>query len=95
MLEKIITMLNEKFSSNKGYMESAIDEATNIYNAGWEAFEDGSVIQMSGNFVAVKSGNSIIKYEMKDFQVNSGKLIGDPIKTVTIIEIPESKRAGF
>ena len=97
MLNKIIETLKTHPISkgNSIFEKEAIEEATKTFNAGWDALKDGVVIQTSGNMVAVKSGSKIVKYEMKDFRVESGKLIGNINKTIGEIDVPEEKKEAF
>ena len=72
MLEKIIKSLENllEVRANKIYGDQAIAEATKMYNDGWEALEDGIVVFTKGNKVALKKGNTVENYEMRDFRVD-------------------------
>ena len=96
MLNKIITSLEnlQEVKSNQVYGKQIIAEATKMYNDGWDKLDDGIVIQMQGNKVAIKKGNTVIMYEMKDFNIKSGILDGNIKSTIKIMEIAEDKKNG-
>ena len=70
-------------------------EATEMYNNGWDALEDGIVVFTKGNLVSVKKGNSVVNYEMKDFNVNMGKLDGNIARTLEEKVVPEDKKNTY
>ena len=79
MLNKVIEAIkNHPLSKgNPIHEREAIEEATNTFNAGWDALGNGAVVQSKGDFVAIKEDNStIVTYEMEHgyFEVWSGKL---------------------
>lgn len=90
MLDKIIKALE-----NEANAMEKINEATEMFNAGWDALEDGMVVNYKGNQVAVKEGNAIKMCLMKDFRINTGNLIGNIDSVVKIIEVPEVKKATY
>lgn len=97
MLNKIISNLQnlQVIKFNKICGDEVISEATEMFNAGWDKLEDGIVIMTKGNFVAIKKGNTIVKYEMKDFSVNMGKLNGNIAKETGRIEVAEDKKEAY
>lgn len=86
MLNKAIEAIMKRnaIKNNKEYAEKAIKEATEMYNAGWDALEDGRVVNYKGDYVMVKKGDSIMVQEMvrDQWHINCGTLIGDVKKIV-------------
>jgi len=83
--------LNEvKF--NKIYAEQTIADATKMFNDGWESLEDGIVVNMKGNQVVIKKGNSLVNQEMTDFRVNSGKVHGTVKRIIMEKELDDSQK---
>jgi len=97
MLNKIISTLQnlQQVKFNKIYGDSIIAEATKMFNDGWDKLEDGIVVLTKGNLVAVKKGNLIVKNEMKDFNINMGKLNGNIAKETGTIEVTEDKKEAY
>jgi hypothetical protein len=95
MLDKIIDaiMKRDAIKYNKDYAAQATADATQMYNAGWDALEDGTVVQTNGgNIVAVKNGNSVIVQEI-DGHVNMGKLVGDVKEVLKTVDVTNKKDA--
>jgi hypothetical protein len=90
MIDKIIKALKDEANA-----DVKIKEAKEMFSAGWEAMCDGTVVNYNGNQVAVKDGNSIIVYRMKDFRINMGKLIGDIECKLKAIEVPDAKKESY
>ena len=97
MLNKIIESLEklQEVRGNKVYGKQIIAEATEMYNAGWEALEDGIVVTYRGNQVAVKNGNTMTMNLMEDFSIRDGKINGNIDHQVKVIEIADDKLNGF
>lgn len=97
MLEKVMQTLGnlDAVKFNSIYKERVMADATEMYNNGWEALEDGVVVLTKGNLVAVKKGNAIVNYEMADFNVNLGKLDGNIKKMIEEKEVPEDKKNAY
>ena len=97
MLNKVIEAMQglQEVKFNKRYGDQVIAEATETFNEGWEALEDGIVVSYKGNQVAVKKGNTMVISMMKDFSVNMGKLDGNIDHEVKVVEIPESKKTTY
>ena len=97
ILNKAITNLEnlQEVKFNKIFAEKAINDATEMFNAGWDKLEDGIVVMLKGNLVAVKKGNTIVKYEMKEFNVNMGKLDGNIAREVGIMEVSDNKKEAY
>ena len=94
MLNKIISNLEnlQEAITNSLYKAQIIAEATEMYNNGWGALEDGRVVATRGNQVVIKKNNTMVKYEMKDFSVNLGILKGNINHEIEVKEIPEDKK---
>lgn len=90
MLENIIKALE-----NEANAKEKINEATEMFNAGWNALEDGAVINYKGNQVALKEGDTVKVCLMKDFRINTGRLIGDVDKVVKVVEVTEDKKESY
>ena len=97
MLNKIIENLEklQEVRTNQIYGKKIIAEATKMYNAGWEALEDGIVVTYRGKQVAVKNGNTMVMNLMKDFNIRDGKLDGNIDHEIKVIEIADDKLNGF
>jgi hypothetical protein len=97
MLNKVISALEnlQEVKFNSIYRTQVMAEATEMFNAGWDALEDGIVVLTKGNLVAVKKGNSIVKYEMADFSVNLGKLSGNIARTIEEKEVTEALKETY
>lgn len=97
MLKKVIEILKKlpEVETNSPYGKEVITEATEMFNKGWDSLEDGIVVLTQDNLVAVKKGNKIVKYEMKDFNVNMGKLSGNIDNEIGTIEVADSKKEIF
>ena len=80
---------------NKVYGDKIIAEATEMFNNGWDKLEDGIVVMTKGNFVAVKKGNVIVKNEMKDFNINMGKLNGNIARETGAMKVSEDKKEAY
>jgi hypothetical protein len=97
MLEKLTEALTNYFSE-KHYTDKqiadGIAEATAIFNAGWDALEDGRVIKYNGDTVAIKKGNSVVVQKMvrDQWRMNCGKLIGDVKEITKTIDLSESQK---
>jgi hypothetical protein len=79
VLSKIVEAIkNQPLSKgNPLHEREAIEEATNTFNAGWDALTNGAVIMQKGNLVAIReSNNTIVTYEMENgcYEVVSGRL---------------------
>ena len=73
-----------------------ITDATAMYNAGFDALEDGTVIAYQNNIVIVKQGNTYVRQEMYDnFGIRSGKLTTDVKRVIDTKDIPEDKKTGY
>jgi hypothetical protein len=100
MLNKVFEALEklDLYKNNPIFAKESKEEATATYNAGWDALEDGQVVNYKGDYVMVKSGNSIIVQEMlrNQWHINCGKLIGDIKRIVETrpIDTKEKKEAG-
>ena len=94
MLTKIITSLQnlQEVKTNPVYGKQIIAEATAIYNAGWDSLKDDIVVQSKNSQVAVKQGNTIVLYQMLDFNIKSGVLDGNIKNVIKIIEVTEDKK---
>lgn len=97
MLAKVIENLEklQEVKFNKIYREQVISDATAMFNNSWDALEDGVVVSYKGNQVAVKKGNTVVIYLMKDFSINMGKLNGNIDREVKSMEIPEAKKETY
>ena len=97
MLNKIISTLQklDEVKFNAIYAEEVLTDATEMYNAGWDMLEDGAVVLAKGNLVAIKKGNTIVKLDMKDFNINKGVLVGNIRKEIGTIEVTEDKKEEY
>jgi len=97
MLNKVIANLNnlQEVRTNPMYGKKVIAEATEMFNAGWDALEDGAVILTKGNLVAVKKGDTMVKNEMADFRVNLGKLTGNIAREIGVVPVAEDKKEQY
>ena len=97
MLNKVINALNglQEVKFNKIYAEKAIADATEMFNNGWDALEDETVLLTKGNLVAVKQGNKMVKYEMNDFRITAGKLIGNIDKITEEREVEDRLKEAY
>lgn len=93
MLNKVIQELEklQEVKTNSSYRDKVIKEATEMYQAGWDALEDGIVISLRGNKVAIKTGASIVIKEMLDFNVRDGKLDGNVKSILNQMEVGNKK----
>jgi hypothetical protein len=75
-----------------------IEEATAMFNAGWDVLEDGVAIQTKGSYVAVKSGNKVVTNEMDEkigFSINSGKVNGNVTKVIQEKEVSDAQKESL
>lgn len=96
MLNKIIEaiMQRDAIRYNKEYAEKATKDTTEMYSAGWDALEDGTVVQTKGNIIAVKKGSAVITHEI-DGYVNMGKFVGDIKRTIKTIELTGAQKQSL
>lgn len=90
MLTKIIESLKSEDNA-----KGKIEEATEMFNAGWDVLEDGVVVNYKGNQVAIKEKNTIVVCQMKDFRINMGKLIGNIDRKIKVVEVPDAKKEMY
>jgi len=97
LFDKVINSLNnlDEVKHNKIYGDEAIADATKMAENGWDKLEDGIVVLVKENLVATKKGNTIVKSEMKDFNVNMGKLSGNVAKELGIIKVTDDKKETY
>lgn len=97
MLNKVIANLNNlpEVRDNPIYGKQVIAEATEMFNAGWDAIEDGTVVLAKGDLVAVKQGDTIVKTRMTNFRINLGKVIGDIAQELGTMDVAENKKEEF
>jgi len=97
MLNKIVDALSKlrEAEGNPNYKKEIIADATEMFSAGWDKLDNGIVILTQGKLVAVKHGNTIVKKEMKDFNINMGKLDGNVAKEIGTIEVNDSNKDGY
>jgi hypothetical protein len=95
MIEALTKYFTEKHYADCQIAEK-IAEATITFNAGWEALEDGRVIQYNGDTVAIKKGNRVVVQKMvrDQWHMNCGKLIGDVKEIIKTVELPESQKCA-
>ena len=97
MLEKIKTSLSGLLVArgNIVFKNEMLEDATTMFNAGFDSLEDGIVIFAKGKNVMVKQGNKAITYAGIDFRINMGKLIGDLGEILQEKEITEDKKEQY
>ena len=96
-IEALTTYFTDKHYTDK-QIADGIAEATEMYTAGWDALEDGRVVNHQSNYVMVKKGDSIVVQEMikNQWHINCGTLTGDVKKIVGTkpVDTAEKKAAG-
>lgn len=99
MLQKVIDLIMAKPVYKQGgkYATDMIADVTAIYNAGWDALPDGTVIQYKGCQVAVKAGDNVETWQMldEDWSVISGKLHGDNKKLLKTTPLTEQQKQAY
>ena len=97
MLNKVIKAIEDLqiSKSNIVFKNKAINDATEMFNAGWDKLENGTVVMIKGNQVIVKNDNTAVNYKMADFNVNMGKLTGNIIEVLSTSEIAEGKKEAY
>ena len=99
MLNKIIESIKNapvmKTLANS-QVADLIADATTMYNAGFDALKDGTVIACQNNTVIIKQGNCYVRQEMCDnFGIRSGKLTTDAKRVIETKEIPEDRKTVY
>jgi hypothetical protein len=99
MLNKVFTELEklDLYKHNPIFAKEAKEEAAERFNAGWEAIEDGTVVNYKGNFVMTKKGDSLEVKEMvrNQWRVDCGKLIGDVKRIVETRTVTDDKKEAL
>ena len=98
MLQKVIDLIMAKPVYKQGgkYATDMIADVTAIYNAGWDALPDGTVIQAKNNQVIVKQGDNLVNQDMGyDYSIRSGKLYGSVKRTIKTIPLNDSQKATY
>lgn len=97
MLQKAIDAIMQKevYKYNEKYATDMKADAEKIYNAGWDALPDDTVLQYKGNQVALKNGDNLEVWLMKDFAVNMGKMDGDKERLIKSINLDEHKKQAY
>jgi len=92
--DRVLTALNnlDDVKFNKIYASQVMTDATKMFNDGWDALEDGIVVNLVDNQVIIKRGNSLVNQEMTDFRVNSGKVFGTVKRIIKEKELDDSQK---
>lgn len=80
----------------KSQIDDITADATALYNAGFDALVDGTVIAYQNNIVIIKQGSTYVRQEMYDnFGIRSGMLTTDVKRVIETKDIPEDKKTAY